>query len=205
MMMTCSMPPPSNCYAAPLPAQALLRAGIKEADSVLVAGLRYLNPADADAFVMTSVLQVQEAARAAGRSQAPHFVARVRTGATSSAITDFLASVKRVGAMLFSAVRHQRYFLTRPVCLSSQAGSSSMNLSTPDLIQPDQLLASILAQSASDPDYLKCIHYLLTSSEGAEVYLRDPSLFGIPSGKHIFMTLRLPHLIPTESTVIFFF
>ena len=56
-------------------------------------------------------------------------------------------------------------------------------LSTPDLIQPEQLLASILAQSASDPDYLDCILYLLTSSEGAEVYLRDPCLFGIPYGQ----------------------
>ena len=70
-----------------------------------------------------------------------------------------------------------------------------MTLSTPDLIQPDQLLASILAQSASDPDYLNCIHYLLTSSEGAEVYLRDPSLFGITAGKCFLLSLGRPHQI----------
>ena len=39
--------------------QALVRAGIKEADSVLVAGLRHLNPADGDAFITASVIQVQ--------------------------------------------------------------------------------------------------------------------------------------------------
>ena len=55
-------------------------------------------------------------------------------------------------------------------------------MSNPDLVQPDQLLASILAQSASDPDYVNCILSILTSAEGAEVYLRDPSLFGIPTG-----------------------
>lgn len=53
----------------------------------------------------------------------------------------------------------------------------------PELVQPDQLLASILTQSASDADYLKCILYLLTSATGAEVYQRPPGLFGLPMGK----------------------
>ena len=54
--------------------------------------------------------------------------------------------------------------------------------SSVDLVQPDQLLASILTQSASDCDYLKFIMHLLTAATGAEVYLREPLMFSLPTG-----------------------
>ena len=81
---------------SPTPSQALIQAGIKEADSVLVAGLRFLDPADADAFVMASVLQVQEASCICGRAKAPHIVSRARKSTTAPAINQFLASLSRV-------------------------------------------------------------------------------------------------------------
>ena len=67
------------------------------------------------------------------------------------------------------------------VCPSQSAGVATRTSSV-DLVQPDQLLASILTQSASDSDYLKCIMHLLTGATGAEVYLREPPLFGLPTG-----------------------
>lgn len=72
-------------------------------------------------------------------------------------------------------------------CLTQSSESLKHIPSNPDLVQPDQLLASILAQSASDSDYLNCILYLLTSASGAEFYQRDPGLFGLSTGQSVGM------------------
>ena len=90
------------------------------------------------------------------------------------------------------------------VCPSQSAGVATRTSSV-DLVQPDQLLASILTQSASDSDYLKCIMHLLTGATGAEVYLREPPLFGLPTGggschssHHLFMPSdTVLHLVGT--------
>lgn len=53
----------------------------------------------------------------------------------------------------------------------------------PDVLQVEQLIGSLLAQAASSKYYLPIVQHLLSTSEGAEVYLRNPQEYGLPAGE----------------------
>ena len=51
------------------------------------------------------------------------------------------------------------------------------------MLQVEQLIGSLLAQAASSRYYLPTVQHLLSTSEGAEVYLRNPQEYGLPAGE----------------------
>ncbi|GAX74988.1 hypothetical protein CEUSTIGMA_g2434.t1 [Chlamydomonas eustigma] len=156
----------------PATVQALFVAGIKEADAVMVAGLESLPSAQADAFVMAALIQIQEAARLSGRSNRLHVVARTTQSQTSLAIDNFLAT----------CTRHQVPPTSSQDLVNKQSHPLPPVLYHPDLLHPDLLICNILALSARDPHYLSIVQYLLQKSVGAEVYFRDPIVYNIAAG-----------------------
>jgi hypothetical protein len=54
---------------------------------------------------------------------------------------------------------------------------------SPDLLEPNQLRAAILAHAIARPDYLQLLQQLLSSCpEAADVHLRDPAAYGLIGG-----------------------
>mmetsp|Transcript_28169 Transcript_28169/g.61818 ORF Transcript_28169/g.61818 Transcript_28169/m.61818 type:complete len:801 (+) Transcript_28169:46-2448(+) len=147
----------------PASAKALRAAGIDRARSVLIAGLGHLPAAEADAFVTAAVLQLNDAVCQSGRQCAPpHVVARVRKPATVSSINTFLDTLRAD---------------------APSPGSSRLITKRPDLFLSDDLLATMLAQTTLTEDYLPIVMHLLDSSEGAELYLREPERYHFNTGE----------------------
>ncbi len=162
--------------------QALIDAGIKSADSVVIAGIASSNltPQDADSCTMAILLQVQEAIHASGRTSPPHIVARLREKSNCSVLSLFLDSYK-------------------------QGLTDSLKpalIKCPDILQVEQLISDILAFSTFNSCYLPVADQLLNTSSGAEIYLRAPEDLGLSKGEAISFNQVAEHARILKETAI---
>ncbi|GAX83351.1 hypothetical protein CEUSTIGMA_g10776.t1 [Chlamydomonas eustigma] len=88
----------------PTSMKALNDAGIKTADTVVLTGLadETLPSVEADAIVLSSILQVQSAVSASGRATAPHVIAKVQRMYTQQVLHNYFSGSKGYDMMRLS-------------------------------------------------------------------------------------------------------
>ncbi|KAL3157123.1 hypothetical protein ABBQ38_001368 [Trebouxia sp. C0009 RCD-2024] len=164
--------------------QVLLEAGVAEADAVILRmPLQSLAAADADAQVVSSLVQLQDLASHSDRTDPLHVIAPVnhpRTLELINFVTKQSCSRAVTGQHVIGAVKAvtgDPQHASHGDSGSSRGQDESMALNV-DVLLPDELLSGLLTQVSVQPELLSVMNDLF-DAEGVEIYLRDPSRYSI--------------------------
>jgi hypothetical protein len=160
-----------------------------------------------DAHVLASLVQIQNALLASGRGAPPHVVTTVSSVTTAELGAAFFTALRR-RAGLPSLADDPPSPPPRPAApgaagatvsggpgsagakeaaaagaRAAQAPGALLDGAALDLIAPDEVVASLLAQLAQEPEFSRLVHGLLYDAEGCSLRVRPPASFGIAPGE----------------------
>eukprot|EP00877_Chromochloris_zofingiensis_P015133 jgi/Chrzof1/9874/Cz04g19080.t1 len=166
----------------PTSVKVLLEAGIRTADTVVLGEApQGLSDMEADARVLSALLQVQDAVLSSKRRTAPHLVAPIKRYATSKLATQYLDTLMR---------EHEGRAEAAAVLAGASPDAGKVKevlpiIHKPEFLMPNDVLSAIMTQVVAEPTYPKVMSELLWSHRGQELYLRNPASFNIPIGTPI--------------------